>query len=538
MNRILKKRILVTLVATILAAALGTLAGYLLGRELSLKLAQRKLWQDSDRMIAIVGMFQKETRTALSQMNASQLPFCSDAEMAFVRTLVFQSHYLKDGGRIVDGHIVCSATLSSVELPKEQIKPDFSQPDGTLIYRDHSPILIGNLRAVVVQLGSSYVVYTPHILDFMHITTSRFLLTSTSDPRLMLTSENKADQVRAKQGRIDQAISRDGQTQVDDTYYVTRCSAQYFKCVSANISIPEALRADRNMLIIFGAGGGMAGAVLGFFFSFLYRRNRGTEQQLRRAIRRDKLRVVYQPIVNLVGKQIVGAEALVRWTDEEGFAVGPDVFIKIAEERGFVGEITELVVRHVLRDMGEILRSDVDFRVSINVAASDLTDPRFLPMLEESLRKACVPAEQVAIEITESSTARQEVAVAAIRQLRQKGHSIHIDDFGTGYSSLSYLHTLSIDAIKIDRTFTQAVGTQAVTLSILPQIFAMAQTLNLQVIVEGVETREQADYFAAMRDSDFILAQGWLFGRPVAVEAFSKLLVDGEQRLFAVANVA
>ncbi len=524
MNRSLKERVLVTLAATILAAVLGTLSGYLLGRAISLRLAQRKLAQDSDRMIVIVEMFSKETRAALAQINAAQFPFCSDAEMVFVRTLVFQSHYLKDGGHIVDGRIVCSATLNSVELPKRKIAPDFSQPDGTLIYRDHSPILIGNLRAVAVQSGNSYVVYTPHILDFMHVTTSRFLLTAPSAPGMMLTSESDTDQARTKQLRINQAISREGHARVDDTYYVTRCSARYFKCVSANISIPDALRIDRSMLILFSISGGFAGAILGFLSSLLYRRNRSMEQQLRRAIRRDKLRVVYQPIVNLVSRRIIAAEALARWTDEEGLAVGPDVFIKIAEERGFVGEITELVVRHALRDLGGTLRSHPDFRLSINVAATDLADPKFLPMLEESLRQAGVPAERMAIEITESSTARQEVAIAAIRQLRQKGHEIHIDDFGTGYSSLSYLHALSINAIKIDRSFTQAIGTEAVTMSILPQILSMALALKLQVIVEGVETVEQADYFAPMRNSGSILGQGWLFGRPVAADAFRGLL--------------
>ncbi len=538
MNRMFRERIIVTLLVTLLAAALGTLAGYLLGREISLQLAQRKLWEDSDRMIAISETFSKETRTALAQINGAPFQFCSEAEMSFVRTLIFQSHFLKDGGRMVDGRIVCSATLRGVDLPQAQMKPDFVQPDGTLLYRNQAPLIVRNLRAVVVQSGSAYVVYTPHLMDLLTVTTSRFMLVATSDPSLVPTSESSADPARMKQLQINQAISHEGNWRVDDTFYATRCSARYFKCVSANISIHEALHNGRRMLAIFSAGTGVIGALLGFLFLLFYFRNRGMEQQLRRAIRRDKLRIFYQPIVNLDSKRIVGAEALARWTDEEGFAVGPDVFVRIAEERGFVGEITELVVRHVLRDMGESLRRDADFRISINVAAADLTDPNFLPMLEEELRKACVPADQLAIEITESCTARQEVAEAAILQLRQKGHSIHIDDFGTGYSSLSYLHKLSIDAIKIDRSFTQAVGTQAVTLSILPQILSMAQALKLQVIVEGVETREQAEYFLAMTDSGTILAQGWLFGRPAAVEAFCQLIENQEQKLLAVANVA
>jgi sensor c-di-GMP phosphodiesterase-like protein len=108
------------------------------------------------------------------------------------------------------------------------------------------------------------------------------------------------------------------------------------------------------------------------------------------------------------------------------------------------------------------------------------------------------------------------------------GHSVYIDDFGTGYSSLAYLHDLSVDGIKIDRAFTKAIGTEAVTVSIIPQILAMAGALKLQVTVEGIETEEQADYFAGSERR--LLAQGWYFGRPLPAAEFQLLLrVDDER---------
>jgi sensor c-di-GMP phosphodiesterase-like protein len=121
------------------------------------------------------------------------------------------------------------------------------------------------------------------------------------------------------------------------------------------------------------------------------------------------------------------------------------------------------------------------------------------------------------------------VAKDAILRLRQKGHYVHIDDFGTGYSSLAYLHDLSVDAIKIDKAFTKAIGTDAVTVSILPQILTMAETLKLQVVVEGIETQAQADYFAASNQN--ILAQGWLYGRPVPARVFLQMLDEEEVRV-------
>jgi sensor c-di-GMP phosphodiesterase-like protein len=247
-------------------------------------------------------------------------------------------------------------------------------------------------------------------------------------------------------------------------------------------------------------------------------------------------------VVDLASKRVVGAEALARWSDEDGLPVSPDIFVRIAEKNGFVGEIAKLVVRHVLADFGPVLRGPGGFRISVNVAAADLADPEFLLMLERALTQEQVEAQRIVIEITEGSTVKNHVAMETIRLLRQRGHFVHIDDFGTGYSSLSYLQDLSVDAIKIDKAFTQAIGTGSVTVAILPQILAMAESLNLGVIVEGVETGEQADYFAAGPKP--VLVQGWLFGRPVPAAEFHKRLQDdakkavGEPRIALVSGSA
>jgi sensor c-di-GMP phosphodiesterase-like protein len=135
----------------------------------------------------------------------------------------------------------------------------------------------------------------------------------------------------------------------------------------------------------------------------------------------------------------------------------------------------------------------------------------------------------VAIEITEGSTASRGVAIETIAHLRHHGHSVHIDDFGTGYSSLSYLHELSVDAIKIDQTFTRAIGTESAVVAILPQILSMAAALDLSVIVEGIETPAQASYFAEFTQP--ILGQGWLFGRPVPASELMRLLAQGDKKV-------
>ena len=303
-----------------------------------------------------------------------------------------------------------------------------------------------------------------------------------------------------------------------NSLYTTHCSPHFNNCFTAFVetSAVFATRARESALSVLL--GGITGGFIGYFCVLLYGRNQNMAYQLRRAIRTDRLRMVYQPIVDSKDRQIVGAEALMRWTDDEGIEVSPDVFVRVAEANGFIGELTELAVLNVLRDLGDFLRHHHDFSLNLNVTGTDLCEPEFLEMLSQNLAKANLMAPSITIEITESSTAKKKIAVDTIHQLRERGHSVHIDDFGTGYSSLSYLHSLAVDAIKIDKSFTRAIGTEAVTLSILPQILDIARTLNLKVVVEGIETEEQADYFAHYAQP--ILAQGYLFGRPMPPEEF------------------
>jgi sensor c-di-GMP phosphodiesterase-like protein len=517
MKHTLKQRVLITLAATAMASLIGILAGDLVGRVLTLKGAKTKLLRDVTYFIAQGDAFSDESRAMLATLNASPFQYCSETEIAYFRRLLFQSKYLRDAGRMRNGTIDCSATMSQSDLPHQQFKPDRSQPDGTLVFINLPPFRVGTSQGFLLQQGESYVVYAPHLLENQSAIGSHVVYTPT------VPSLSQNGQARSGMPHADAKVfTTNGQARVGDDLFVTRCSAHYFRCASTYISIAEAMAGDHVHRTLGAALGGLIGALAGLFSSLIYRRNRSIEHQLRRAIAKDKVRLAYQPIVDLATRRIIGAEALARWTDEEGFAVGPDVFVRVAEEFGFVGELTRLVVRHALRDFAEIIHDNPDFRLSINVAAADLSDPAFLPMLAVALKQAGVPAQNLAIEITESSTARHQMAKEAIRGLRQRGHSVHVDDFGTGYSSLSYLQDLSIDTIKIDRSFTQTIGTQAVTVGILPQILAMAAVLNLGVIVEGVETSQQASYFAGVDST--IQAQGWLFGRPVPVSEFLNLL--------------
>jgi len=521
-----KQRVAISLVATVCLAFCGMMFGYLMGRTFALRLAAMELSSAADRYLADGVAYSNDAHAVLDAMNAAKTPWCGKADLEFLSTLFYQSHLLKEIGRVHEGVVQCSTTLGRVQataLPWP--KPDLTGVDGVKVYRDLPALRLGNATVTTLQKMDSYAVFNPYIHTFPK-KESIHLSSTMIDGRQLQTAKPREDASHPKAP----ILTRDSDFRIGDLLYSTRCSRLYNTCKTATVAIPEILKEDRLQISGNVGLGGVIGALFGFFVTLFYRRHLSMENQLRRAIRQGGLRLVYQPILNLATRKIVGAEALSRWTDEDGVVVGPDIFIRVAEEAGFVGEITELVVRRALHDFRDIMGRDPEFRLNVNVTAWDLADARFLPMLEQALAETGIAASSLTIEITESSTAKRQVVIEAIRQLRQRGHHVHIDDFGTGYSSLAYLKDLAVDAIKIDKAFTHAIGTDAVTLGILPQILALAKTLQLGVIAEGIETTEQAGYFAGSEEP--VLGQGWLFGRAVALEEFKVNLAADENAEF------
>ena len=503
--------------------AFGSSCGYLEGRRTALRNAQTALSADAQHVEDYLSSMVDESLDLLTQLNASPYPACSHQELEYFRYLIYHARNIRDAGRVSNGRLLCSAVYSQ-EMPATSLPAESRYPDGTSIYIDRPPYVIPGVQVYMRQKGDAYVVEDPHFsTDF-----ARYR----RDHDIWMT--HAIDDLHG--GRIGRAarvhgaiVDHSSEGRLGDALYATRCSPRDFTCVTSYGSVTAALRDQWRDLALKTALGGLCAGFLVLGFFVVYWSGCAMAPQLRRAIRRDQLKVVYQPIVDIVQYRIVGAEALVRWTDDDGLAVSPAIFVKIAEERGFAGELTRLVVRHVLRDFGDWLRLDPDFRININVTASDLHDENFFPMLQNALDQAGVPPRQLAIEITESSTVNTRVAIQAIQRLRERGHFVQLDDFGTGYSSLAYLKDLDVDAIKIDKAFTQAISTHAVIGTILPQMLQLAETLDLQATVEGIETADQAAFFAGLQRP--ILGQGWFFGHPTSNTNLQARIVEERRRL-------
>jgi sensor c-di-GMP phosphodiesterase-like protein len=344
--------------------------------------------------------------------------------------------------------------------------------------------------------------YSVEVADQHH----RITLTPAASPASI-----PSDPLKSKLLRTNKVIRANG------ALYVGRCSARYSACTIANIRMGEVWQNARSLLYGFLATGTTAGITCATALLLSGSKGRTHTTQLKRAILMGKLSVAYQPIVELGSRRIVGAEALARWTDEEGDSIRPETILALAEAEGFVSEITRFVITRSLRELRPIFVNDPEFRLSVNLAPSDLTDPRLLMLLDEKLSNGPITSNNLAFELPERATLEREIAIRAIQRLRDRGHAVYIDEFGTGYSNLTYLSELNVDGIKINRSFIATLGTESVTASIVPQILAVADALDLKVVVQGIEREEQANYFAS--DNPGMLAQGWFFGLPVSARS-------------------
>lgn len=531
-----KRRRLTVLISTLLAAFCGAAAGYVLSGLVMQQRVEMIADQFVQRIQRAQALTTEDGRSILAALRNSPYPPCSGAEIAWMRHLVFQSNFVSEAGRMRDGRIVCSATLGRVNASNGPYTPDLIWPKNSRVYLNLAPYRLPRWNTVAIQEGNAFIVIRPSLQEFFSEAPLLFAVTGLEPGRRspLYIQGNLV-------GVLPSILTKTGRERVGGNLYATRCDPNRLICVTASMSTASAMRYAQPIVACSTAAGALIASLLSLAFSLLYLRGHDLERQLKEAIREERLNVVYMPIVELASRRLVGAEALVRWNDDEGHAISPETFVGIAEDRGFIGKITEMVVRRVLLEFGNLLRAHPGFSISVNVTAADFADPAFLPMLDHALQQAGVAPQSLSIEITESSTARRDVIRSTIAELRRRGHRVHIDDFGTGYSSLAYLHELRIDAIKIDKSFTMAIGTEAVMETVLPQIIAMANALRLDVIVEGIETEEQAAYFMNLRVPRY--GQGWLFGTPGPAEdlAAAIALLDaeaGEAEIFGTSPAA
>ncbi|MNZ54689.1 Phytochrome-like protein cph2 [compost metagenome] len=250
------------------------------------------------------------------------------------------------------------------------------------------------------------------------------------------------------------------------------------------------------------------------------------ETDLRLALSRGEFRVHYQPQVDARGDRIVGAEALVRWNHPELGAQSPTEFIKVLEDSGLILEVGTWILDEACQAFKKLidrgLVNPYKFSLCVNISPRQFRQNDFVERVENSLATYGLPCTLLKLEITEGIVIQNlEDTIGKMRRLKKLGVSFAMDDFGTGYSSLTYLKRLPVDTLKIDKSFIRDATSDPNDAEIIRAIVAMAHSLDLKVIAEGVETAEQLEFLQGLECHFY---QGYLHSPPLPVEEFQKLL--------------
>ncbi|MCL7999400.1 EAL domain-containing protein [Brucella sp. 21LCYQ03] len=472
------------------------------------------------------GRIVSSARNTLDKINNSENIMCSPEDKQYMRELLFSGYHVKDIGRLENDILQCSTLLNHVEGATPRRKEDVLLKDGAYIYGDHELITPGS-HGPIIGRGNANIVLSAVAFDALHIPQYDFAVFMLNEDRTKIARFYSYPNNLPVD--FERAFVRTNAHQsfevVDGDLQQTACDDANNICIFIRTSPGWDDRTDGLLPFVFISLGMLIGGALGLGWNYYRNRDRSLISLLKKALTANELTLVYQPVVNISSRKIIGFEALIRWEITKGDFVPPDLFIARAEEHGVADKVTNYVLDHVISEMGGLLSAQRALYININITASDLQSPEFMKTLEQRLIAAKIRPEQIGLELTERTAVDFKKASEGIQCLRERGHKVYIDDFGTGYSSLAYLDELKVDAIKIDKAFTRTVGDDANTVSIVPQIIAMAHQYGLDIVVEGIETEDQAEYFRGVCAK--LVGQGWLFGKPVNAEAAQVLVNKG-----------
>ena len=250
------------------------------------------------------------------------------------------------------------------------------------------------------------------------------------------------------------------------------------------------------------------------------------ESELHQAVRRDELRVRFQPQIDLRTGRLVGVEALVRWEHPTLGLLAPNEFVPLAEESGLIVEVDTWVLRRTCAQAAAWLSSGLPpVRVAVNLSARHFQSPeRLVGTIRDALSESGLHPSLLELEVTEGLAVVEDRSAEVLQRVRDLGVSISIDDFGTGYSMLGRLHRFPVDRLKIDRSFVREIVSARAEAPIVSAIVAMARSLGIETVAEGIETLEQQTY---LRNRGCDLGQGFLFSHPTEAHEIERMLRSG-----------
>lgn len=495
-------------VLAVLAAAVPIAVMVYATWDRAVSVEQQRLHAIAERSLRRTEVSYQEALAALKSAEATVLPPCGAEHIQRMQTLVMTTPSSDQMGYFEGGKLRCTS-WGPFQQDVDQPTPDHVTSDGAGITVNVRPEAAGRRPMLSMMYGSYDVLVDPRRFVDVIVDPDVRLALASPDGRL-LTQQDGMDQAL-----LQRLLREPGEGLERDTLYASARSGEWLAIATApRTALAATFRQQAWLFVPLGLLMAAAGAGLVIWLS---RRRLSMRGELGIAIRRRELYLHYQPIIELDTGICVGAEALVRWQRPDGTQVRPDLFIPLAEEAGMIAAITDLVIENVVADMRELLAEDRSAHIAINLAAEDISSGRALKVISQRMAGSGILPQQIWLEATEHGFLDIDRARTMLAAARRAGHSVAIDDFGVGYSSLQYLQQLPLDALKIDKSFVDAIGTESATSPVTPHIIGMARELGLWVVAEGVETEAQLAY---LHSQHVQFGQGWLFSRPLPRDEF------------------
>jgi sensor c-di-GMP phosphodiesterase-like protein len=517
MNR--KSVILIAVFLALLGIALPIAGMLYLSWERAVSAEQARLLQYADNAIGRATLSFTEVGNALRTFDQLDIEPCSDAHIAMMRRITLNTRSVDEIGYYrKDGLLECTSWgMTHGEI--RQVPPDFVTPDGLgLVFNVYPMISHGKLMTEVRYKNHNALIDPVRFADIMMDDDVALAVETSSGQLLGSLHAPDLDLVR-------RVLHGGSSALVDGKLIAVReHSGLQAVVIEAREKVLQRLRKEQLTMLPLGV---LMAAFIVAIVVWVSRRRLSLRGELTIAVQRREFVVHYQPLIELKTGLCIGAEALVRWQRPDGVMVRPDLFIPLAEESGLILPITDQVVQAVIADLGALLVKNRDLHIAVNLSAQDIKTGRILPYISAALKGTGIEAQQIWLEATERGFMDIAAAKRTLEQARLTGHAVAIDDFGTGYSSLSHLQDLPLDALKIDKSFIDTICTDSATSSVTPHIIAMAKTLRLKIVAEGIESQEQADY---LLERDVEYGQGWLFSKALPAADFIAFHWDRMQR--------
>lgn len=452
----------------------------------------------------------KNSFELLKAFNEMRVDNCSQKHIDIMRGAIIEHPEIEEIGFIQDKRLACSSWgIVTTNIPEEPGK--FVTKDNMQLTPGIKSQLSHSNTRIALQYGVYNVLINPKLF---------FDPIADDDTQLAVMTKN-GDNLIAVNGpdlALMQSLVADSSDNLQEgrLFSVVRSGDLVAITSESQATLMQKIRDQNPKTLLFG---GLLAAILIAAIVWYTRKKLSPLSMLKRAIDNKEFIVHYQPIINLATGKCVGAEALVRWKKPDGSMVRPDLFIPLAERSGLILPLTDQIIDNVVREMAGFLATNPQMHIAVNISAQDMKTGRILGVMNKALLRTGIKQTQIWLEATEQGLMDIKSAKIVIENARSSGYRVAIDDFGTGYSSLSHLQGLPLDTLKVDKSFVDTIDatSEQESGSITNHIIAMARTLKMTIVAEGIENSDQASYLGALNVE---YGQGWLYSKALPADEF------------------